>query len=203
MKTINVYKFNELSDAAQYNVYENSNADFSDYYADEYRETLRMFEKTFDIRILDYSVDGYSNSFRYAMINDAPDVEGVRLAKYVWNNYARYITKGKYYSTPGKMVNGRYTYKHRHSKIILEMENCPLTGVCYDCVILQPIIDCLHYKKLFSSYDELIEECLTAFFDEWEKEVNFNNSFEYFKEWASDNDDAWYTENGEPVKVAA
>ena len=203
MKTINVYKFNELSDAAQYNVYANSNADFSDCCADEYRETLKVFEKTFDIRILDYSVDGYSNSFRYAMINDAPDLEGVRLAKYVWNNYARYITKGKYYSTPGKMVNGRYTYKHRYSKIILEMENCPLTGVCYDCAILQPIIDCLHYKKLFSSYDELIKECLTAFFDAWEEEVCYNNSFEYFKEWVADNDDAWYTENGEPVKIAA
>ena len=203
MKTINVYKFNELSDAAQYNVYANSNADFSDCYADEYRETLRMFEKTFDVRILDYSVDGHSNSFRYAMINDAPDVEGVRLAKYVWNNYARYITKGKYYSTHGKTVNGRYTYKHRYSKIILETDNCPLTGVCYDCVILQPIIDCLHYKQLFSSYDELIEECLTAFFDAWEEEVCYNNSFEYFKEWAADNDDAWYTANGEPVKIAA
>lgn len=203
MKTINVYKFNELSDAAQYNVYANSNADFSDCYADEYRETLKVFEKTFDIRILDYSVDGYSNSFRYAMINDAPDLEGVRLAKYVWNNYARYITKGKYYSTHGKMVNGRYTYKHRYSKIILEMENCPLTGVCYDCTILQPVIDCLHYKRLFSSYDELIEECLAAFFNAWEEEISFNNSFEYFKEWAADNDESWYTENGAPVKLAA
>lgn len=203
MKTINIYQFHELTETAQTRVWNNSNIDFSDCYADEYRETLKAFEKIFDVRVIDYSVDGYSNSFRYAMINDAPDVEGVRLAKYVWNNYARYITNGKYYSTPGKMINGRYTYKHRHSKIILEMGNCPLTGTCCDCDILQPIIDCLHYRKMFSSYDELINECLTAFFRAWENEIDYCNSFEYFQEWAADNDETWYTENGERVNVAA
>lgn len=201
MKTIQIYKFEELTENAQRNVWYNSNIDFSDDHSDEYRATLAAFEKIFDIRVLDYTVE--NGFFRYIALNEAPESNAFRLARYVWNNYAEYITKGKFYSTPGKYANGRYVYKHRHSKIIVEMENCPLTGVCMDYDILRPVIDCLHYKRMFESYDELIDECLTAFFRAWESEIEYCNSFEYFQEWAFDNDTNYYTESGERVKGVA
>lgn len=207
MKSINVYRFNELTEKAQLKVWENNNIDFSDVYSHEYRATLEAFAKAFDVRVYNWEVGGYcSPSFRFRAewpANDAPEMDPLRFARYMWNNYARNITKGKYYSTPGKRIDGRYTYKHRHSKIILDMYSCPLTGCYTDGGILQPVIDCLHYKEMFSSYDELMNACLKSFFDEWQREIEYCNSFEYFQEWALENDDEWYTENGERVKGAA
>lgn len=208
MKSINVYRFNELTEKAQLKVWENSAIDFSDDYAGEYRETLHEFEKVFDIRVYDYRVGDsvYSPYFKYVRGNtaaDAPAGDPIRVARYVWNNFAPGILKGKYYSTRGEWIDGKYSYKHRYSKIMLEMDNCPLTGFCADCVILQPVIDCLHYKKRFASYDALIKECLQAFFREWDAEIEYYNSFEHFQEWAFENDDEWYTENGEQIKGVA
>jgi len=208
MKTINVYRFDELSEEMQRQVWENSNINFSNDHLDEYLATLHAFEKVFDIRVYDWRVGDcvYSPYFKYVrgdIASDAPAGDPLRVARYVWNNFADDITKGKYYSTRGKWIDGKYTYKHRHSKIILDMEACPLTGWGYDCDILDPVIDCLHYKRMFSSYDELIRECLQAFFRAWDAEIEYCNSFEYFQEWALDNDENWYTENGERVKGAA
>lgn len=208
MESINVYRFNELTEKAQLKVWENSVIDFSDDYAGEYRETLHEFEKVFDIRVYDYRVGDsvYSPYFKYVRGNtaaDAPAGDPIRVARYVWNNFAPGILKGKYYSTRGEWIDGKYSYKHRHSKIMLEMDNCPLTGFCADCVILQPVIDCLHYKKRFASYDALMKESLQAFFREWDAEIEYCNSFEYFQEWALENDENWYTENGDLVKGAA
>lgn len=204
MKTINLYKFDELTEQAQRNVFANSSIDFSDDYLGEYLATLHAFEKVFDIRVRDYDAErGY---FRYTMHGraaDAPEGDALRFARYMWNNYASYITKGKYYSTRIKWENGKPEYKQRRSRILVEMENCPLTGVCFDCDILDPVVKCLHYKEMFSSYDELIDACLHSFFRAWGNEIEYCNSFEYFQEWALENDDEWYTENGERVKGAA
>lgn len=204
MKTINIYKFEELTEQAKKRVWENSKIDFSDDYLGEHLATLNAFEKAFDIRIRDYDVE--MRWFRYSMHGraaDAPEDDPLRVARYVWNNYAADITKGKYYSTRGKYVDGKYTYKCRHSKIILDMEACPLTGVCYDYDILGPVVKCLHYKEMYSSYAGLIDACLNSFFNAWSAEIEYCNSFEYFNEWAIENDAEWYTENGERVKGAA
>lgn len=68
-------------------------------------------------------------------------------------------------------------------------------------ISLQPVIDCLHYKRFFNSYDELIHACLSDFFQAWDAEIEYSNSFEYFADAAGAND--WYfTENGEFYKGA-
>lgn len=208
MKTINVYKFEELNEKARCKVWENAGIDFSDDYASEYENVLHAFEKVFDIRVYDWRVGNciYSPYFKYIhgdISGDSPAGDPLRVARFVWNKFAPDIMKGKFYSTPGKYVNGRYTYKHRHSKIIMEMDGCPLTGFCADYTILQPVIDCLHYKRKFNSFDEMINESLHAFFQEWDGEIEYCNSFEYFQEWALENDENFYTENGELVKGVA
>lgn len=196
MKTINLYTFDELSEEAQGRAYNNNNVDFSGDYGDEYVNTLSRFSKIFDIHILDYDVSCYW--FKYAIMADVPEMGGIRLARYVWNNYARYIMEGKYYSTRIKWEDGHAKYKMRHSRIIQSMEDCPLTGCCVDYYILQPVVDCLHYKKTFESYEELINACLKNFFKAWAEECEHLNSLEYFAETAEANE--WYfTENGERV----
>lgn len=208
MKTIttNIYLFHELSEKAQRKAWEKSSFDFSDDHGDEYRATLEAFEKIFDIKVFRYDVGGmvFKPSFDYVTAGDAtgaPSGDPIRLARFIWNNYADYITKGKYYSTRGQYINGKYTYKSRHSKVLTSFYDCPLTGVCMDYDILQPVIDCLHYKRFFNSYDELIYACLSEFFRAWDAEIEFNCSFEYFADAAGAND--WYfTENGEFYKGA-
>lgn len=201
MKTITktVYTFDELTEKAQEAAWMNSEMDFSGDYSDEYRATLDAFENLFDIRVYDYSVGNgvYAPRWKYVKAgraNDAPEGDALRLARYVWNNFAADIMRGKYYYK-GKMENGKYIYKHRFSRVMLEMDGCPLTGVCTDCNILRPLLDCLHYRRTFETIDELIDACLKAFFRAWDAEIENCNSFEYFADAAAANDWHFY-ENG-------
>lgn len=201
MKTITetIYTFDELTEKAQEAAWMNSEMDFSGDYSGEYRATLDAFETLLDIRVYDYSVGNgvYYPHFRYVKAgraNEAPEGGALRLARYVWNNFAADIMRGKYYSKV-KFENGRYISKHRYSRILREMDNCPLTGVCTDCDILQPMIDCLHYRRTFETIDELIDACLQAFFRAWNAEIEHCNSLEYFADAAAANDWHFY-ENG-------
>jgi len=208
MKTIttNIYQFHELSEKGQRLAWEKSSMDFSDDHGDEFRATLAAFEKIFDIGVYHYDVGSmlFNPSFDYVTAGDAVDAptgDPIRLAKFIWNNYADHILKGKFYSTRGEYVNGKYHYKKRYSNIMKSFYDCPLTGVCYDYDILQPVIDCLHYKRFFNSYDDLMHACLANFFRAWDAEIEFSCSFEYFADAADAN--GWYfTENGEFYKGA-
>ena len=208
MKTIttDLYEFHELSEKAQRKAWEKSSFDFSDDHGGEFRATLAAFEKIFDIGVYHYDVGSmvFNPSFDYVTAGDAVDApagDPIRLAKFIWNNYADYILTGKYYSTRGKYVNGKYTFKSRHSRITRSFFDCPLTGFCFDYDILQPVIDCLHYKRFFNSYDELIHACLSAFFAVWDSEIEHSNSFEYFAD-AADANEWYFTENGDYYKGA-
>lgn len=191
-ETITIYKFNELSETAQRRAWENG-PDFSDHHSDEYRATLEAFEKVFDIRVFykDVGNSVFCPTFHYIKAGAsaaAPENRPIRLATYIWNNYAADISKGRYYFTRGRYVDGKYTYKSRHSRITFEMDNCPLTGVCMDYDILQPVLDCLHYKRFYDSIDDLFNDCLTAFFRAWDAEIEYCQSFEYFAEMCEIND---------------
>lgn len=188
--TVYSYTFDELSEAAQHRAWEREYCNYSEDYSSEYRETLEAFEYLFDIKVYNWSVDEWNYTYDFRMTEQAeacPDGNPLRVARYIWNNYADSITRGKYYSI-GHYINGKYTYKSRHSKILLEMDNCPLTGTYTDTDILQPVIDCLHYKQSFDNYEDLITTCLDNFFCSWKKAIEYTNSFEYFEELASINE---------------
>lgn len=197
-ETITIYKFSELSEKAQHRAWENG-PDFSGDCSGDFRATLAAFEKIFDISVYRWNVNDYNYNFAYVTAGaatGAPENNPLRLARYIWNNYAEYITKGKYYSTRGRWINGKYHYKYRYSKATFDMDNCPLTGFCYDLDILQPVLDCLHYKRFFDSYDELIDACLNGFFQAWQADIEYHASPEYFAEMCEINDYE-FTETGE------
>lgn len=94
-----------------------------------------------------------------------------------------YIIKGKYFSTSGKYIDGKYKYRHKYSRVMFDYgDNCPLIGMCYDYYLLKPIID---YYNVWCTYPEgfsledLIEKCYNSFFKTWHEE------YEY---WADDED---------------
>lgn len=193
---IKTYYFDELSAAAKDKAWVNNGDLWDMWQSDEFSATLERFEKIFDVRVYDYRVGNgiYSPFIKFCTHlggADADDNLGgdpLRVARYVWNNYAEYITTGKYYSTRGEYIDGKYTYKSRHSRVITTMSDCPLTGFWVDQEILQPVLDCLSYRRFFNSYYELIKACLDAFINVWDAEIEYYNSFEYFAEWATENE---------------
>ena len=195
MKTINLtlFSFDELSGNVQKKIIErerwNAMERCMDCYASEYKASLKSFEKLTDTEACDWNVgySGYSFDFMFddLLYYEDPydcdqdiclsDLHGKLLFRYINNNIMPYITKGRYYSK-GKYVDGKYQYKDRHSKILLENNNCPLTGVCYDQDILDPII---RYYKTWNSYPEdfswpdLMRQCYDNFFKSWHEEYEY------------------------------
>ena len=198
--TVKIYKFSELSEKAQRRAWE-CGPDFSGDYNSEFRETLKKFENIFDISVYRWSVNDYDYDFSYittGRATEAPEGDALRLARYIWNNYAEYITRGKYY---GKLVyreNQPPRHVKRYSKATFEIGNCPLTGVFCDCDILEPVVNCLHYKSFFDSYTDLIDACLDSFFDTWRMDIAYHASFEHFAEMCEINDYEFY-ETGEMI----
>ena len=159
-ETINIYTFEELSEKAQAYAWLHG-PDFSCDWDTDYNATLTAFEKLFDVQVSGNTDRIYSMAGKAA---NAPEGDALRLTRYLWNNYADQITKGKYYCTPRERINGKFNYKHRYSNIFQQMDNCPLTGFCADCDILQPFIDTLHYKRFFDNIEDLLNACLENFF---------------------------------------
>ncbi len=196
--TTTIYRFDELTPDAQWRAWENNNFNLAGDHSDEFLATMAAFEDVFDIRVYRWSVDDWSYDYNFVAAGRAvecPEGDALRVARYIWNNYASGISKGKYY---GKLIWNGNKSRHvkRYSRATFEMDNCPLTGVCYDYDILQPVIDCLHYKRFFETFDDLITACLDNFFAAWRNEIDYCNSFEYFAEIAEIND--WeFTENGD------
>lgn len=193
MKTYSLvaYQLDELDENAKTNAYENwvEHADFPWFY--EAKDTLDKFCKYFDVKVCTLDFERGNYDFYLTSSGDMQELSDIRLAKYLWNNYARYIVQGKYYSLWSKTEKADNVYgkklKTRRSKL-LELDSCSLTGYYLDDAILEPIIKCLTYKELFESYDLLISDCLDNFFEAVKKDIKYNQSFECFEEYASINE---------------
>lgn len=133
--------------------YRNNMSQYDTEFYDEAHNSVKEFHKIFGTKErrnawLDFTVGHIDDNIL--------NLKGLRLRKYIWNNFKNYLYKGKYYSTSGKYdENGKYTYKKRYSRIILESE-CVLTGRCYDNCILQPIYDFLNWSRPdYDSYQDI------------------------------------------------
>ena len=190
--TMKVYSVEELSERALDRAYYDWCSD-SDYpLGKENLKTLLEFEKIFPVEVTDWQYGGSYKYVRFHMTceDEVADLEGFRLAKYIWNNYRYSIYKGKYYSK-GKYVGGKYQYVSRHSKIILE-KGCPLTGYYLDYDILKPIWDFLDNPRPNITFEDLMEECLENWLEACENDFNDYYSKETFIEIAKVNEWEFY-----------
>ena len=195
--SVKLYQFDELPEDIQKRIWEGDQNRFDAYdcYYWEFRKTLDTFADLFGV-VVRWSVDSSTYNFDFTI--DNPRVNQIdnplRLAAYVWNNYAPQIMKGKFYSK-GQWINGKYTYKSRHSRVIFTYDDCPLTGVCFDCDILRAVVDCITYRRMFDTYDDLITTALNEFFETWRAALEYAESFEFYAEEAATNE--WeYTADG-------
>lgn len=192
---INLYRFDELSESAQRRAWEKHSQPW-DYFDDrEYRETLKAFECAFDVDVYRWCVDADGFNFAFAHDQLAPEGEWLRFARWVSNRYGDYTTHPRYYS---KVIlkEGEYPrYISRYSRAT-RVKGADFTGFYADEVITDPVWNCIHYTDAFFNYDQLLESCLTAFFECWRDDMEYHASLEHFAEMAEAND--WeFTKYGE------
>jgi len=214
MKQVNVklYRFSELSEEAQQKVIDRERqyvGDFlTSFYAKEREETLEKFCDIFGIVKVKkwevregwhrYNLEFTSWPFTtYHNVGIDPDeVCGKYLMRYM-RDLMKDFYEWKFFSTHFHTdENGKLTYKKRHSKITL-VEDCCLTGVCYDCDILSPIWDWYRKPDYKISLYDLVDSCLYSFFRAWEQDIEYSYSDEGVREDLLANEcDEEYCEDG-------
>ncbi|MGD2065632.1 MAG: hypothetical protein PVI43_00500 [Candidatus Bathyarchaeota archaeon] len=197
-ETITIYSFEELSEEAQQKAIENWRAQGFEYTGgDEYRDSLNKFCDLIGVRVKDYYICLWGNSY----INiDIPDyfeeienteLTGLRLRTWIINNWLPLFRKGKYYSTQGDYINGRYNYKFRHSNIQFEYNS--LTGFCADYSLLNPILDFVE-KPDSQDIEDIINDSIESFRIDWEQDIEYQNSDEAIKESILINEHEFYSD---------
>lgn len=193
------FRFNELTEEVQEKLYYKW-LEFDPYsWGTDNEKTLEEFTNIFPVTVTNWEY-GYHKHINFYMNCDdeIEELTGIRLLKYVHNNYYDYLYKGKFYSTKGEYINGQYSYKKRYSKVIKD-NCCVLTGYCIDDDILKPIYDFLKKPNKYTTFKELIEECLNSWVNACHNDYEHSTSFEYFKEDQTEIDDNYYTENGDVI----
>lgn len=200
MKT-KVYPYGELTDDAK----ERTHADFLSsgleyFWADENKAVLDAFCDIFPIKAEDWvygCCQNYINSSMETADGDTEsayyDMQGVRLLKWIVNNYGQYLYKRKYI---GHLKN-REKFTPVYSRCQWE-NSCILTGYCIDDDILQPLYEFIKRPDKTSSFEDILKDCLGSWVIACHKDYEACCSEEYFAEHAEANSFE-FTVSGEMV----
>jgi hypothetical protein len=167
-KTIEVYSYDELSPKAQQYAREEWISTEQYPWGSENEAVLTEFARIFPVRITDWAYGEYNSHANFELMEDRDirELSGIRLLKYLWNNYRKHLYTGKYY--PGHNIG-------RTSKIILE-ENT-LTGYYIGHEILSPIFEFMS-KPDKRTFEDLLQECLDAWVYACGRDVEYHFSNE-------------------------
>jgi hypothetical protein len=191
VEKFNVYGINELSKEAKERAFQDWCNDDCYPYSDYNRTVLDKFAEVFGIVDLDWEY-GYRNYIRFSTTNEySEELTGVRLMKYIWNNYKQYLYTMKIYYKNGI---GASTKTHC-SKISYITGNCPLTGYFIDNDIIQPIHEFMNNPRKDINYYDLMKKCLYAWISACNDDYNSYYSMETFIDEAEMNEWEYY-ENG-------
>lgn len=200
---IKIYSFDELTEVAQQNAINifRQKQDFSF----EFDDIISSVKKLIDI--FDLKTGNEYTDLRYSHIEDnILELSGVRLYKYILNNYGFALFKPKYLKCIDKAVNYKqfickqhknhkgeiYTFLYSKHK---KTDSCVLTGVCYDDDILQPIYDFLKKPCKLTTFEDLIQDIENAISKTFNDTEDWINSDEYITDIIEANDYE-FTEDG-------
>lgn len=178
MKTVvreyKVYQFHELSKEAEDYAYSEWMQHFEYVWSTENRATMKRFEEVFNITVNDWSYDSCTYNYRFTSHYNGEEEElnGIRLLKYLINNYWEILFPAKTYWAKG--------YKKTRKSRIFVQHDCVLTGYCADCDILQPIYDFMEAPDNTTLY-ELMGKCLDSFFKYCKDDMEYQISEEAFE----------------------
>lgn len=172
-RTYEIYPLNELSGEAQEKAHRQWMENFEYPWGKENRDTLKAFEEVFKIEVERWSYDTCTYTYRFTSYysEEEDNLKGVRLLKYLVNNYwdVLYIPK----------VNWKHSYDKRRRSRIFVTDCCVLTGYCFDHNILNPIYDFLKSPDNTTLY-ELMDNCLDSFFKACMDDAEYMISMEAF-----------------------
>lgn len=206
-ETINIFKFSELSENASKKAIEWYRSGRNDeFYQDEIIETVKKVAKLFNLKFGNEYTD-----IRYSNIdNNILELSGVRLYKYIINNYYNELFAPKYIKMLHRELKCKQficevgtNYKgDKYTQLFSKLHKtncCTLTGVCYDNDILKPVYDFLlkptngtTLEDLIQSIEHAIDKCFTD-------TENWVNSDEYIIDTIEANEYE-FTEDGKRYK---
>ena len=200
MRTIRtkIYSFEGLSKESKENAIKeiiNKGID-TDYIYDDAHNTVKAFNELFNVK------EGLNSWLDYNLNNIEEDIinlKGLRLQKYIYNNFSFKLFKGKYFGSlktnkvvyharikSKKLSNGN-VFNPYYSGIIKE-NCCVLTGVCYDDDMLKPIYDFLNLRVFDNTnFADLINECFYSLKNSIEKEIDYLHTNESIIDTIIDN----------------
>lgn len=208
--TLKLYHFDELSDDAKHEVCEREREESNgfgyrcqEYDAEERIATLDKFCETFGIK---YEID-YDHNHRFITWKfENYDLDDEEICgKYLWRFLNRYyydIRSRKYY---GKLIPHEKDSEHpaglehvmRHSRIIWGEHDCPFTGMCYDCDILDKIFAWYKSPDWEISLHDLLDDCFHHYLRLWSEEDEYRMTDESIGDMISANwDDKLFYEDG-------
>jgi hypothetical protein len=155
--------------------------DLGDYNVQECMDTLKGFCKHFDLELKDWCISSVPDRGEgITVIFPCPDysgnidttgeLAGVRLFKYINNNYLSYRNK--------------YTEKIEPD---LLAGNCPFTGVCWDESMLDPMREFMR-KPTGIDFDDLVQDCFASLLKALHNETEYQYSDEGLRDHLSINE---------------
>lgn len=157
MKEIKVklYRFDELSEDAKENAIEKAREGNCNWYWDNVSEEISALS---DIactmganKNVDYEFSTCSPSYIEFSFGDiADELKDIRALKYIYNNFISPFVKGKYYSTNGEYINGKFYYKYKYSKAIKEFSSA--SGLYIDFVVHDVYLEYIENIKKHVSF---------------------------------------------------
>lgn len=200
--TMNVYKFDELSETAKRyarNTYrENAYEDYDDYVL-----SIKAIGQVLGMRP-DWEISLCSHSyveFKRNLDEEIEELTGVRALKWVWNNWIEKTLRGKvigklFPCEKSKEHPTGFEYKCYHSKATKEF-SCPFTGFTMDMVFIETY---QHMQEKVREgkepdIDDFLKDLESRLCEDWLSEMEYRDSDEYIDEMMEANDYEFY-ENG-------
>lgn len=136
--TLKLYPFHELAEDIQQGIInqevdKRQNEPWPDFLEDDRNQSFEKFLQIFGAKVLRRAED-YTDITPYNDDN-VMELEGIRLYKYLVNNFHDCIFYEKKYYSKDRWKDGA---KVRRSIIFYKETCCPFTGICYDEDLLDP-----------------------------------------------------------------
>lgn len=181
-KTYLLYTLQELSPQAQEKAYHDwlLSEEHSFSIQEDYNRTLKAFQDELGVKVKVLSSDIYSSAYGCCTVHIPfeEELRGLRLYRYLLNNYWDLLYAPKKFYTP--------SYKKKRTSRIIFQPDCLLTGWYTDDIILEPIYRFLERPEdIF--FEELLLRCLDNFFKDLKEEIEYTQSEEYFSDLSDDN----------------
>jgi len=182
-----VYTFDELDESIQEQVAYDHICNSGYDCLEEYKDTLKDFEHLFGIKV-DWSIGTYGGANyswvrRFSYDNAEEITDANRFARWMTNNIMPSLKKKKIFYWKNKSRKSR----------CLSHDYLELCGMYTDSGLIQPIEECVSYKHGYT-FESLVDECLDRFFSNWLKDMEYEETTEYFREIADANDYEFYAD---------